>query len=127
MKIIKGIEAALDALDLQDISTTPAGARSNLAPLLASTAGASERVLSASGHALIDSACLWPIRESVRQVARSISSALELLGTDPEFIFGMSSAQQYKRLKEQYPDLYERVKDAVAQGRLASGVLRINA
>lgn len=118
MKIIKGIEAALDVLDLQDISCTAVGARSILEPLLASPAGASEHVLSAIGHAHIDSAWLWPIRETVRKVARTVSSVLELLETDPEFIFGMSSAQQYKWLKEQYPDLYERVKDAVAQGRL---------
>src|SRR5690606_14954158 len=73
--------------------------------------------LVATGHAHIDSAWLWPLRETVRKVARTFTNVLQLLDDHPDFVFSASSAQQYAWMKEHYPALFERIRAAVADGR----------
>ncbi|MCL2516586.1 MAG: glycosyl hydrolase-related protein, partial [Microbacteriaceae bacterium] len=60
---------------------------------------------------------LWPLRETIRKVARTTSSMTTLIDEQPEFSYGMSSAQQYKWVKQHRPEVYARIKDAVAAGR----------
>lgn len=116
-RILQGLDDALDVVDLQDVAGTAARARAVLAPVLAASAGESEHRISAVGHAHIDSAWLWPVRETIRKVARTSSSMAELIEDTDDFVFGMSSAQQYAWLKEHRPEVYRRVRDAVAGGR----------
>lgn len=117
MRILQAMDDALDALDLQRIAETASDARAALAEVLASPAEASAHRISAIGHAHIDSAWLWPVRETIRKVARTTSSMTALIDEQPEFRYGMSSAQQYAWLKEHRPEVWARVKDAVAGGR----------
>lgn len=117
MRILQALDDALDVLDLQDITGTAGAARSKLAGVLADRASASEHCLAAMGHAHIDSAWLWPVRETIRKVARTASSMVSLLEESPDFIFGMSSAQQYAWIKEHRPEVYAKVRQAVAEGR----------
>lgn len=72
---------------------------------------------SAIGHAHIDLAWLWPIRETIRKGGRTFSTVLELMERYPEYKFGASQAQLYQWMKERYPKLYEKVKKRVADGR----------
>lgn len=117
MRILQALDDALDLLDLQDISGTAAASRAALAPALASPAEASAHEISAVGHAHIDSAWLWPVRETIRKVARTTSSMTDLIGETDDFVYGMSSAQQYAWIKEHRPEVYAKVKAAVAEGR----------
>ncbi|MBO9625721.1 MAG: alpha-mannosidase [Microbacterium sp.] len=117
MRILQALDDALDVLDLQRIAETASDARARLADVLASPAEASAHRISAIGHAHIDSAWLWPVRETIRKVARTTSSMTTLIEEHPEFQYGMSSAQQYAWLKEHRPEVYARVKAAVADGR----------
>ncbi|WIB16472.1 glycoside hydrolase family 38 C-terminal domain-containing protein [Curtobacterium sp. MCPF17_050] len=117
MRILQALDDALDALDLQHIPETAPGARAALAEVLAAPAEASAHRISAVGHAHIDSAWLWPVRETIRKVARTTSSMTELIGQTDDFLYGMSSAQQYAWIKEHRPEVYAKVKDAVAAGR----------
>ncbi|WP_309069280.1 alpha-mannosidase, partial [Microbacterium sp.] len=117
MRILQALDDALDVLDLQDIPGTATASRAALAPALASPAEASAHEISAVGHAHIDSAWLWPVRETIRKVARTTSSMTDLLGETDEFVYGMSSAQQYAWIKQHRPEVYEKVREAVAQGR----------
>ncbi|WP_341941020.1 glycoside hydrolase family 38 C-terminal domain-containing protein [Microbacterium sp. LWH10-1.2] len=117
MRILQAMDDALDVLDLQRIAATASDARARLADVLAAPAEASAHRISAIGHAHIDSAWLWPVRETIRKVARTTSSMTTLLEEQPEFQYGMSSAQQYAWLKEHRPEVYARVKAAVADGR----------
>ena len=50
--------------------------------------------MSAVGHAHIDSAWLWPVRETVRKVARTVANVVQLLDSDETLVYAMSSAQQ---------------------------------
>ncbi|MFK3677613.1 alpha-mannosidase [Microbacterium sp. NPDC090218] len=117
MRILQAMDDALDVLDLQRIVATAPDARARLADVLAAPAEASAHRISAVGHAHIDSAWLWPVRETIRKVARTTSSMTALLEEQPEFEYGMSSAQQYAWIKEHRPEVWERVKAAVAEGR----------
>ncbi|MGZ2225504.1 alpha-mannosidase [Glutamicibacter nicotianae] len=117
MQILQAMDNALDVLDLQRIAQTAQAARDELAEVLAAPAEHSAHQISAIGHSHIDSAWLWPLRETIRKVSRTCSSMVQLLGDEEEFLYGMSSAQQYKWLKTHRPGVWERVKQAVADGR----------
>ncbi|GAB2517480.1 alpha-mannosidase [Paramicrobacterium agarici] len=117
MHILQALDNALDRLDLQHIVETASEARAQLRDVLDSPADASSHRIAAIGHAHIDSAWLWPLRETIRKVARTASSMTELIDRDPDFLYGMSSAQQYEWIKQHRPEVYARVKDAVEHGR----------
>ncbi|WP_306214802.1 alpha-mannosidase [Actinoplanes sp. RD1] len=117
MRILQALDDALDVLDLQDISGTAPASRALLRDVLAAPAEASAHRVAAIGHAHIDSAWLWPVRETIRKAARTASSMTELIDADPDFKYGMSSAQQYAWIKEHRPEVYQRVRKAVQDGR----------
>ncbi|WP_157001831.1 alpha-mannosidase [Agromyces laixinhei] len=117
MRILQALDDALDELDLQRIVETAPDARARLVEVLEAPADASAHRISAIGHAHIDSAWLWPVRETIRKVARTSSSMTALLEEQPEFQYGMSSAQQYAWLKEHRPEVFARVTSAIAEGR----------
>jgi alpha-mannosidase len=116
-EILSGLERLVDAVDPEDVGGTAAKGRAVLAPLLASPAYASAHRLSAIGHAHIDSAWLWPVRETVRKCARTFSNVLALMDENPDFLFACSSAQQFAWMKEFYPELFGRIKERVVEGR----------
>src|SRR3984957_12748685 len=116
-EILRAVERALDTLSLDDVPGTAAAARGELAPALAGPAHASAHLVSAAGHAHIDSAWLWPLRETVRKVARTASNVTSLMDEHPEFIFVMSQAQQLAWIKEHHPKVFSRVAQKVASGQ----------
>ncbi|MGW0443861.1 alpha-mannosidase [Streptosporangium sandarakinum] len=116
-ELLRAVERALDAIDLQDVNGTAAAARAELAGVLATPAAPSAHRISAVGHAHIDSAWLWPLRETVRKVARTASNMTALLEDEPEFVFAMSQAQQWAWIKEHRPEVWARVVKAVNDGR----------
>ena len=116
-EIVQGLDRLVDVVNPHDVSATAAAGRAVLAPLLASPANASAHVLHAVGHAHIDSAWLWPVRETARKVARTFSNVLDLMDTDPEFVFASSSAQQFAWIKERYPTIWSRLVERVREGR----------
>ena len=73
--------------------------------------------ITAVGHAHIDTAWEWPIREAKRKVARSWSTQLALMDTYPDYVFAASQPAQYVWMKESYPDVYSRIKRKVAAGQ----------
>ncbi|WP_370262110.1 alpha-mannosidase [Cryobacterium sp. TMT4-10] len=116
-EIRRALESCIDAMDPDDVAGTAGLGRAALAAVLARPANASAHRLHAVGHVHIDSAWLWPVRETVRKVARTFSNVLSLMEENPDFAFAASSAQQYAWLKEHYPELFARVKAQVAAGR----------
>jgi alpha-mannosidase len=116
-ELLRAIENTLDAVDLADVAGSATGAREALRGVLSAPARASAHRISAVGHAHIDSAWLWPLRETVRKVARTASNMVNLMEDHPEFVFAMSSAQQLAWIKEQRPEVYARVKKKVADGQ----------
>ncbi|MEV6783495.1 glycoside hydrolase family 38 C-terminal domain-containing protein [Streptomyces sp. NPDC051098] len=118
-EIMHALDRALDALDLDDIPGSAADVRELLRPVLARPAHASAHTMSAVGHAHIDSAWLWPIRETKRKASRTFSNVTALAEEYEEFVFACSQAQQYAWVRENYPQVWERIKKAVADGQWA--------
>jgi alpha-mannosidase len=117
-QILRTLERAMDAIDLTDVAGSATAVRDVLAPALAAPAHAGAHVASAVGHAHIDSAWLWPLRETVRKVARTVSNVTALMDEHPELVFAMSSAQQWAWMKEHRPAVWERMREKVATGQL---------
>ncbi|GAB2578926.1 putative glycosyl hydrolase [Paractinoplanes abujensis] len=116
-QILRALERMCDVIDPDRVAGTAADGRAELAEVLASPAYASAHRIVAVGHAHIDSAWLWPVRETIRKCARTFSNVLALMDEYPDFVFACSSAQQYAWMKEHYPALFERIRARVAEGR----------
>ncbi len=69
------------------------------------------------GHTHIDVAWLWRLRQSRDKACRSFSTVLKLMEEYPEYKFMSSQAQLYEYVKEDYPEVYERIKEMVKEGR----------
>lgn len=116
-RIAGALERMITAIDTADVAGTAAAGRAELRGELMKKAAASAHTIYATGHAHIDSAWLWPIRETIRKCARTFSNVLALMDVDDDFIFACSSAQQFAWMKEHYPALFERIRRRVAEGR----------
>lgn len=69
------------------------------------------------GHAHLDTAWLWPLEMTMKKMAHTTATQLHLLERYPEYVFCHSQASQYEWLELQYPKLFERVREAIRQGR----------
>lgn len=116
-RILRSLVDAVGALDLDDVVATAARAREALVEPLAAPAPASAHRLHAVGNAHIDTAWLWPFRETARKCARTFSTALRLMDEYPDYRFACSQPQQLAWMKAEYPELFERIKARVADGR----------
>lgn len=116
-EILRALEDMLDVLDPDDITGTAPAGRAVIAGVLASPAHASAHRVLATGHAHIDSAWLWPLRETVRKCARTFTNVMDLMDQHPDFVFACSSAQQYLWMKEHHPAVFARIREKVAAGQ----------
>ncbi|MET9848114.1 alpha-mannosidase [Streptomyces ossamyceticus] len=116
-EILHALDRAMDAVDLDDVSGSATAVREILAPVLARPAHASAHTVSGVGHAHIDSAWLWPIRETKRKTSRTFSNVTALADEYEDFIFACSQAQQYEWVRDNYPQVWERIKKAVEKGQ----------
>ena len=114
-RIIRCLNDGIDAF--QDNSQNSTITRNILKRELEKPAAPSDLKTCAVGHAHIDTAWLWPVRETVRKCARTFASQLALIEKYPDYVFGASQPQHYQFVKDNYPELYARVKQAVADGR----------
>lgn len=73
--------------------------------------------LTCIGQTHIDTAWLWPMRQTREKVQRSFSTALELMRRYPEYKFFASQPKQYQMLKEDAPEVYAELKERVLEGR----------
>ncbi|WP_199617389.1 alpha-mannosidase [Paenibacillus alkalitolerans] len=69
------------------------------------------------GQSHIDVAWLWPVRETVRKVSRTFSTVCALMDEYPDFRYSQSQPLLYAFAKEHYPQLYEKMKARIAEGR----------
>jgi len=70
-----------------------------------------------TGHTHIDTAWLWPLRETIRKCGRTFSTAAWMMDRNPEYCFTCSQPQLYEYTKQHYPQVYERIKALVKGGR----------
>ncbi|MEG8278971.1 alpha-mannosidase [Streptomyces sp. AHA2] len=116
-EIAHALDRAMDLLDLDDVSGSAAAVREALKPVLSKPAHASAHTVSGVGHAHIDSAWLWPIRETKRKTSRTFSNVTSLAEEYEDFVFACSQAQQYEWVRDHYPKVWARIQEAVKKGQ----------
>jgi alpha-mannosidase len=117
-RVCAGLDRACTLLELPDIGESWRAAQDVLVELLAERAAPHAHHVSMVGHAHLDTAWLWPLRETIRKCARTFSTVLELMDRYPEYRFVVSQAQHLAWMQEHYPDLWTRMKVRIAEGRL---------
>lgn len=115
--VLRAVSNALDIIDRGEVIADAAAARAELAEELAKPANASSMEVTAVGHAHIDTAWLWPIRETIRKCSRTFSNVSTLLDEHPDAMFACSQAVQYDWMKQRYPHIYARMAAHVKEGR----------
>jgi alpha-mannosidase len=122
--LIERLNAAYNTLDLREGWGGPRFAESARAAL--ERLGVAGRELDsalptptiiATGHAHLDIGWLWPVWRTRQKVAHTVATALHLMERYPDYHFSMSQPQVYHFLKRDAPDLYERMKARIAEGR----------
>jgi alpha-mannosidase len=112
------LRALQRCLDLYDVDAGPSVARDALKAVMSAPASRTAHNISAVGHAHIDTAWLWPLRETVRKCARTFSNVAVLGQQYPELVFACSQAQQWWWMKQQYPAVFDRMRAQVKQGQI---------
>ena len=69
------------------------------------------------GHSHIDMAWLWRLCATREKASRTFATVLNLMGQYPEYRFMHSSPQLYQFLKEDYPEIFARVKEKIKEGQ----------
>ncbi len=69
------------------------------------------------GHSHLDIAWLWRCQETERKTSRTFANNLALMDHYPEFKFTQSQAIVYHWIKNNNPELYERIKEKVQNGQ----------
>ncbi|MCR8642523.1 alpha-mannosidase [Paenibacillus sp. N1-5-1-14] len=73
------------------------------------------------GHTHIDVAWLWRLKHTREKCARSFSTVLRLMEMFPDYAFLQTQPQLYEYIKNDYPEIYEKIKERVAEGRWEAG------
>ena len=69
------------------------------------------------GHTHIDVAWWWTVAQTREKVVRSFATVLKLMEEFPSYKFMSSQPVLYYFLKQRYPELFEKIKARVAEGR----------
>ena len=120
-QLIAGLRDATTAIDDTRVAATADRGLAILDALLRSPAPGSATICHAAGHAHIDTAWLWPIRETRRKCIRSFSNVLRLMDRFPDFRFLCSQAQQYAFIEQDSPELFAQIAARVGEGRWEPG------
>jgi alpha-mannosidase len=100
------------------VGAAPAEAAQAMQSVLGKPAAAGAHRVIAVGNAHIDTAWLWPFRETRRKTARTLATAFAWMARYPDYHFALSQPQQVAWLQESYPDLFARLREQVAAGQV---------
>lgn len=71
----------------------------------------------AIGHTHIDTAWRWRLRQTKDKAGRSFATVLNFMKEYPEYKFMSPQAQLYEYVKQEHPQVYAGIKEAVKQGQ----------
>ena len=123
--IVEALNGALNLLDLRtphspEFDASVAAAQEYINEHLYKNpelSGHDDIIASSIGHTHIDVAWWWTVSQTREKAARSFSTVLKLMEEYPNYKFMSSQPQLYVFLKERYPEVYEKVKERVKEGR----------
>lgn len=79
--------------------------------------GYEEVIATCIGHTHIDVAWLWTIDQVRQKASRSFATVLKLMEEYPDYHFMSSQPKLYSLVKERYPEMYEKIRQRVKEGR----------
>jgi len=96
-------------------------AREKLQAELAKFDKTSPVTVTAIGHTHIDVAWLWRLKHTREKAARSFSTVLRLMEKFPDYVFLQTQPQLYAYIKNDYPEIYEQIRQRIKEGRWEIG------
>lgn len=112
------LDSACSAIESGGITESSVATAAETLNSVLDQGAASERpVHLAVGNSHIDTAWLWPIRETRRKVVRTFSTAASFLEREPNYRFCASQPQQLAWIRDDHPHLWERIRSHVSDGR----------
>jgi len=73
--------------------------------------------ITAVGHSHIDVAWLWQLLHTREKCSRTFSTVLKLMDEYPEYTYVQTMPQLYKFIKEDYPEIYAKIKEKIKEGK----------
>ena len=122
IKIIKALNNAMNALNLYEDPDSIIFKKSmNKAKEILDNElynnDSSKPILYSIGHSHIDVAWLWTYRVTRNKAARTFATNIDLIENNPDYLFMSSQPQLYEYVKEDEPELYEKIKKAIKDNR----------
>ena len=121
MKIVEGLKKFTYIADFElpepAMTASVVEAGKVLKPLLECKNGSTAPDYTVFGQSHLDLAWLWPVEETMRKTARTYSNQLALMEEYDDYRFLLCEPPILQWLKELYPNVYERVKEGVREGR----------
>ncbi len=121
-ELLNALDAAFKVLDTRDplgdafYASVPA-AHTTLREGIAKAGPALAVEVVGTGHAHIDVAWLWTLGTTRRKAGRTFTTVQRLMEQFPEYHFTQSQPQLYDYVRQDYPQLFEEIKQRVAEGR----------
>ncbi len=116
-EVHKRLLYAYDDTDDESFRAAMKAAHPFLKEMLAVKNGPEAAKVGIIGHSHLDTAWLWKATETIKKSARTYSNQLSLMEQYPDHKFVQSSACHSNMLLEHYPELFERIKEKVIEGR----------
>jgi alpha-mannosidase len=120
--LLNALNAAFNRLDLREpfgegFYTTIPEAHEVLQDGIAKAGPPMEVSIVGAGHAHIDVAWLWTLAQTRRKAGRTFHTVLRLMEEFPNYHFTQSQPQLYDYVRQDYPELFEDIKEAISGGR----------
>lgn len=120
--IDKGLKKVCDLVDIEEdfdeFVRQSIAARKILKPLMECKNGSTAPTLYAIGNSHLDLEWVWTVNETRRKCARTLGNQLKLIEDYPDYKYIHSQPWTLEIVKNEYPELYERVKEAVRDGNI---------
>ncbi|MDP3177668.1 MAG: hypothetical protein Q8M76_07175, partial [Spirochaetaceae bacterium] len=91
-------------------------ARVRLGPLLERRNGSTAPLMHVFGNSHLDLAWQWPVEETIRKTARTMSTQLALLGEYPSYRYLLCQVPLMEMLRDHYPEIWARTRERIAEG-----------
>ncbi len=121
-RVLTALDEALKCLDLrepfgEDFYASVPKAQQVLNDGLATAGDPLDVTVNAIGNTHIDVAWVWPISQTRRKCGRSFHTVTALMDECDEYIFCQSQPQLYEYIRQDYPELFEKIKQKVKEGK----------
>ena len=118
-QLTRALDRAFNKIDWEEdcFYDTVGAALAGLKAELAQMKKDSDVTVNVVGHTHIDVAWLWRLKHTREKAQRSFATVLKLMEEFDEYIFLQTQPQLYDYIKHDNPEIYEKMKARIAEGR----------